>query len=175
MEMEEMLALYQGMSMIGSLVSFAIAVFSIVCMWKVFAKAGEGGWKILIPIYNEYIRFKIAGCKARYWLSFVLSAVSIGLMVYSAGDIFNDLYLVGTLAYLPDSTILCMLAAVLLLVVVGIIGITVNFKMAKAFNLPGVFGLGLWLLPVIFYAVIAFNGNIVHQNAARVETAYETV
>lgn len=167
--MEDFIKLYQSMGMVANLIQIAIAVLTIVSLWMVFAKAGEGGWKIFIPIYNEYIKFKIAGCKGRYWVSLLLCMVSIGLGVYSAGGILNDLSLAGTLAYLPESIIYCALAAVGLLVVVMIIGITVNFKMAKAFGLPTIFGLGLWLLPFIFYAIIAFNGNIVYRNNEKVE------
>jgi hypothetical protein len=39
----------------------AVAVVVIVGMWKVFEKAGQTGWAILIPIYNAYILLKIAG------------------------------------------------------------------------------------------------------------------
>lgn len=164
--MEELIELFeiqQGMNLVISLIQIALAVFTIIVMWKVYDKAGEGGWKIFIPIYNIYIQYKIAGCKGRYWVSLLLSIISMGLMVYSAGDILNDLYLVGTIAYLPDSTIICVLAAFALLLIVAIIGITVPFKMAKAFGCSGLFGLGLWLLPTIFYAIIAFNDNIFHR------------
>ena len=41
-------------------VSIVILVFSIVVNWKIFTKAGEDGWKSLIPIYNIYILYKIA-------------------------------------------------------------------------------------------------------------------
>ena len=34
-------------------------VLLIVAQWKIFTKAGEAGWKSLIPIYNLYIQFKI--------------------------------------------------------------------------------------------------------------------
>lgn len=161
--MEELIELYYSMGIFARVLEIALMVFTIITMWKVYAKAGEGGWKIFIPIYNIYIQYKIAGCKGRYWFSLLLSAVSFGLIAYSAGAIINDLSLVGTLAYLPDSTILCVLAAAALMLIVLIIGITVPFKMAKAFGCSGLFGLGLWLLPVIFYAILAFNGNITHR------------
>lgn len=32
-----------------------VAVVAIVAMWKIFTKAGEAGWKSIIPIYNIYI------------------------------------------------------------------------------------------------------------------------
>ncbi|MEI3499764.1 MAG: hypothetical protein V8Q71_04725 [Bacilli bacterium] len=33
---------------------FLVAIFVFICivMWKIFEKAGEDGWKSLIPIYH---------------------------------------------------------------------------------------------------------------------------
>lgn len=45
----------------------AIIVVLIVAMWKVFEKAGQEGWKAIIPIYNMYVLLKIVG-KPGWWL-----------------------------------------------------------------------------------------------------------
>ena len=34
-------------------------ILVIIGQWKMFEKAGESGWKALIPIYNLYILYKI--------------------------------------------------------------------------------------------------------------------
>ena len=44
----------------SSIVSLIIAILTIIGLWKVFEKAGEAGWKAIIPVYNAYILFKIA-------------------------------------------------------------------------------------------------------------------
>jgi hypothetical protein len=46
-------------------------VFIIAAIWKVFEKAGQPGWAVIIPIYNYYIMTKIAG-KPRYWTLLLL-------------------------------------------------------------------------------------------------------
>lgn len=33
----------------------------VVPMWKLYVKAGQPGWKMLIPIYNVYVMTEIAG------------------------------------------------------------------------------------------------------------------
>ena len=43
------------------LIFIALALFVLVSYWKVFVKAGQPGWGILIPIYNIYLLLKIAG------------------------------------------------------------------------------------------------------------------
>lgn len=43
------------------IVALAIAyeILLIVSYWKLFNKAGEKGWKAIIPIYNDYVRYKL--------------------------------------------------------------------------------------------------------------------
>lgn len=43
-----------------------IAAF-IAAMWKIFVKAGQEGWKSIIPIYNSWVLFEIAG-KPGWWI-----------------------------------------------------------------------------------------------------------
>ena len=59
--MEYEATLYQDASIVGMiggilivwlLVVLALGIFSMVCMWRVFAKAGIPGWKAIIPFYN---------------------------------------------------------------------------------------------------------------------------
>lgn len=38
-----------------------IFLISILPMWKIFKKAGEDGWKAIIPIYNTVLLLKICG------------------------------------------------------------------------------------------------------------------
>ena len=48
-----------GGSIIGGIISVALTVLGIIAMWNIFTKAGEAGWKRLIPILNTYTMFKI--------------------------------------------------------------------------------------------------------------------
>ena len=43
-----------------------LIIVMIVSMWKIFTKAGEEGWKSIIPIYNFWILAEIAG-KPGWW------------------------------------------------------------------------------------------------------------
>ena len=44
-----------------------LAVWRLVCMWIIFTKAGEEGWKAIIPIYNAIVLLKIVG-KPWWWI-----------------------------------------------------------------------------------------------------------
>lgn len=164
--MEELIKAYQEVSMVVNIASIAITVFTIVCMWKVFSKAGEGGWKILIPIYNVYIQFKIANAKKRFWMCLLLTLAIPVILATMIDGIIYEMQMLG--AFIMDNDRAIRLLAVLILaLVIFIINVTVNFSMAKAFGLPGIFGLGLWLLPFIFYAIIAFSGSIQYASRRR--------
>ena len=67
-------------ALFGSFMFFvliAALVVVIVGMWKIFEKAGQAGWKSLIPIYNTYILQVIAFGEAKgifflaYYVPFV--------------------------------------------------------------------------------------------------------
>ena len=49
-------------------ISLVIGILQIIGTWKVFTKAGEKGWKCLIPIYNVVILFRISGLSP--WIIF---------------------------------------------------------------------------------------------------------
>jgi len=53
------------------IIYFAFLIFMIAAMWKIFTKAGQPGWAILIPFYNLYVMCKIAG-RPGWWLLLML-------------------------------------------------------------------------------------------------------
>src|SRR6202171_5900246 len=56
------------------IISLAIAILMIAAMWKVFSKAGQPGWAVIIPIYNIYIMCKVAG-RPGWWVVLVVFSV----------------------------------------------------------------------------------------------------
>ena len=55
------------MEAIVTIIYLAVVVFYLVALWKVFVKAGQPGWAIIIPFYNLYVLLQIAG-KPGWWL-----------------------------------------------------------------------------------------------------------
>jgi hypothetical protein len=69
------------------LVMLAIGVVFLVAAWKVYVKAGQPGWAVLIPFYNFYIWLKIAG-RPGWWLVLLLiPLVNLVIMVILAVDV----------------------------------------------------------------------------------------
>ena len=71
---------YLSNSGVGFIV--ALIVFLIVAEWKIYTKAGQPGWAVLIPIYNFYVLLKIVG-KPGWWLLLMLiPLVNIVIAIY---------------------------------------------------------------------------------------------
>jgi hypothetical protein len=71
-------------AMIGtySVVLLAFYVLLVIAQWKIFTKAGEAGWKSLIPIYNLVIMYKIVGLSP--WLLLIYLTAVIPVVGYIA-------------------------------------------------------------------------------------------
>lgn len=65
------------------LFALAAAVFIIAAWWKIFEKAGEEGWKAIIPIYNLYIITKIVGKPGIWTLLCLIPFVGIIFLIWT--------------------------------------------------------------------------------------------
>lgn len=68
-----------GLVFLGAGLLFILLL--IASFWKVFEKAGQAGWKSLIPIYNLFVLLQIAGCPGWWLLMFFLPVVNIYFLV----------------------------------------------------------------------------------------------
>jgi len=65
-----------------TLIYLAIAILTIVGMWKVFEKAGKPGWAAIVPIYNLIILLEIVG-KPTWWIILMLiPCVNLVILVW---------------------------------------------------------------------------------------------
>jgi len=64
-------------------VIIAVAIVTAVGMWKAFAKAGQPGWAVLVPIYNIIVLLRVAGLPW-YWVfaPFVAIIPILGWIAY---------------------------------------------------------------------------------------------
>jgi hypothetical protein len=68
------------------LFSMAISAFTLVCMWKIFTKAGKPGWAALVPFYNTLVTLEFLG---RPWWFLLLMFVPIANVVIEIIIIFD--------------------------------------------------------------------------------------
>ena len=75
-----------GLALIPMLIMLGISLFMLIAMWKVFAKAGQPGWGVIVPIYNIICMLNIAG-KPLWWviLCFVPVANIVVIILTYAG------------------------------------------------------------------------------------------
>lgn len=66
-----------AMLSIMMIISLIVAVLSLVCMWKIFVKAGYEGWKAIIPFYNTYLLFEMTWGNGWLMLTMFLSIIPI--------------------------------------------------------------------------------------------------
>jgi len=80
-----LLALIAGFGMILVAGIVVIGIVTLIGMWKVFTKAGEPGWAVLIPIYNIIVLLRVAGLPW-YWVftPLILIIPLLGAIAYLA-------------------------------------------------------------------------------------------
>lgn len=127
-----------GVLVVYCIIVLAVWILCVIGNWKIFTKAGEAGWKSIIPIYSNYITYKISWKASMFWIFLILLVVT-GI----AESIGGFVAIIGSIAGIG-------------LAVLTIIG---NYKLAKAFGQGIGFTIGLILLPYIFIPVLGFGSS----------------
>ncbi len=143
---------------LGGLFAFALTVgiiyyiLYIIAGWKLFEKAGEKGWKALIPIYNSYIYYKIVGMKKWFWAVLIVSFV-VSLITTLLGQ--------GTQAQDMDLSTGAGVFSFLLTLAMCIFAFTISvmyaIRTSRAFGHGGLFAVGIFFFPGIFFLVLGFG------------------
>ena len=137
-----------GIGIIAWLFLIALGVFETICLWKIFQKAGHGGWKALIPVYNIITYCNVAW-KFIYFLAPFIGLI-IGFILTGAGVGVGQNGGEGLAAF----GLILMYAGLSALVVLDIFAM---IKMAKRFGKTGGFAAGLIFLSPVFLAILAFD------------------
>lgn len=66
---------------VANVISIVAAVFLIVAYWKIFEKAGEPGWKSIVPLYNTYTMYKLLFSSGWMFLLEFIPVVNIVMWV----------------------------------------------------------------------------------------------
>ena len=137
----------------ASFASLAITVLFVASMWRVFTKAGEAGWKSLIPFYNAYTYFRIGWETEKFWVVFA--------------GFFGIGFLSGILGLMGGfGATLAGLATLAWGIYVLVITVKLQIRMAHRFGKTTAFGaVGLWLFPFVGLPMLAWGSA--DYNAAR--------
>lgn len=124
-------------------------IFYMIANWKIFSKAGERGWKSLIPFYNVYTEYKLMW-NPQIACAYIGLGVLADILLEYTGT--NPLMLLGglvcTIAYL-----------------------VIDFKekqyVSKAFGHGTGFGVGLFFLQPIFSMILGFGSDKYQGNQSK--------
>ena len=97
----------------------------------------------IIPIYGDYISYKIAWQPAYFWLTLILGIVSS--------------YLQETLETGESLTVYMLV--ILIKIILVVISIMYSIKLARAFGRGTGFAIGLIFLPPIFMLILGFGDD----------------
>ncbi len=145
--------LFGGMFMAVTIIGLVVSILMIVAGWKIFEKAGEKGWKALIPIYNLYIFFKIVKMEKWFFAILIVSFLAgfiPGVMGVNTSDLSTAISISGNIGF----ALFISVAASIFAIVVDVIH---SIRLSKAFGHGGAFAVGLIFLTVIFALILGFE------------------
>ena len=141
-QQQEAVVAVAGLSIaVIGLLALAFYVLLIIALWRIFTKAGEAGWKALIPIYNVYILYKISNLSFLYW--FIIPVLAAGILLGIGGSMTNDTAkaLISLVGYAIELVMYAKFSSAL----------------AKAFGKGTGFAVGLFFFPNIFQLILGFG------------------
>ncbi|MBR3139002.1 hypothetical protein IKG38_03285 [Candidatus Saccharibacteria bacterium] len=133
-----------------------IYILFIIASWKIFVKAGEKGWKSLIPIYNLYIMFKIVKMKSWFWYLIFMSICASIMMVF-------DGYNLGTMTeeqimnYNYINHPMTLIAIVMISIINLVAAIIYVYRLAKVFGKGIGFAILTFFFPNICWLILGFG------------------
>ena len=153
-------------------ISLILLILTVIGEWKILEKAGEPGWKALIPFYRFYILFKIFWDHKMYWISLVVDIILSICLFYSIFGLIATIT-VAMFGGDPDTSMLGL--ALFVGLVCAIARLVIWFKlyreMARCFGQGVLFTIGMFLFTGIFFLILGFSNS--YQLEFEEETAVE--
>ncbi len=120
-------------------------ILQAVGYWNIFTKAGEAGWKALIPFYSTYVRYKLTWNVKMFWISALLIIAN---------------------SFIPESENF-VFSLVRVVLSVGSLVITVKafHKLSLSFGHGAGFTVGLFFLEPVFALILGFGQSQYEGNA----------
>ena len=131
---------------VGAIIaSLILGVLMIIARWKIFEKAGEPGWKSIIPIYSKYVYCRIVWEVETFWK----------MILYSFGVIALEVLAV----VFPILALFSAVGTIVLSIMTLVLEIKLYARTAYSFGYGNAFAVGLVFLPYVFFLILAFNNS----------------
>lgn len=142
----ELIATYLLIVIIAGTIAFVAWLFISICQWIIFQKAGQSGWKALIPVYNTFVMLHII--RRPLWWGYLIYGISIMQvvlsMLFDAGD---------------SNTTLLQIITNIATLVAFVYSVRITHGLSRSFGRGAGFTLGLLFIPYIFYPILAFGAS----------------
>ncbi|MBR3225589.1 MAG: hypothetical protein IKF78_09720 [Atopobiaceae bacterium] len=156
MDSNQLVATGFGIASLGIVVAIVLVFYAlfVVANWRMFTKAGEKGWKSLIPIYSDYTLFKLVWNTKSFWIYVAMCLVCIIAMVFSGSYVISpDGQLMIAAGGNAVVGIVYNIASIVVLVYMSLLAINTSLAYGKGM----VYAIGLLLLPGIFRMILGFG------------------
>jgi len=74
-------AILGGSIIILGIIAIAFLVFYLVCLCRLYKKAGKKGWEAIVPFYNTYVLIEIAGLNWWYFILAIAGNITVSLEI----------------------------------------------------------------------------------------------
>lgn len=129
--------------LISALFSLIAGILTLIAYWRIYTKAGEEGWKAIIPIYGTYVLYQFTWDIKMFWIMFGSFFCGLILAVMGAVSGISLFVFIGLIA-----------------VLVGIvIELFQSHALSRSFGHGVGFTLGLLFLTPIFLLILAFGSS----------------
>lgn len=154
-----------GVVALEVLAGIVVAVLSIglifyllmlIAGWRILKKAGEPGWKILIPIYNVYMLWKIAGMK-NWWWAVICCGIIVAILEACAGVDYASLTESNVVFDNRPMVLVATLAGCFFAIYACIAQILYAYRTSKVFGHGLGYTIGLIILPSLFWLILGFG------------------
>jgi len=144
-------------------------------MWRMFEKAGESGWKALLPVYNIYVILRVSDY-SRWWALGLLLIYPLKAVQQVLRQAFcpGPYYVRGCDGWLSElmssydklfafdanmavAALILPLTWVLLFAIITTIYVHIHYYVAKKFGRGVWFAAGLAFLPFIFWPILGLG------------------
>lgn len=143
-------------SAVSVVVGLALLVLVIIGAWKMFEKAGEAGWKSLVPVYNSYLLYRMAWSGRAFLYEVVCAIVMLSGVIGTIHASIAVAFGTGSGVMVAVWGIVTTTASVASFVLTVIRAV----KLAHAFGRETVWAVGLVLIPSVFYVLLGFMSDV---------------
>lgn len=146
--------------MVVFIIAIVLVVLLVIARWKLFTKAGEAGWKSIIPIYSDYVQWRIGWNKTGLFWLYILLVIAGSVVMSMGGVTASQMAGAAPIDASTASYNMPMVAVGTILMLVGaIIALVAAFKLFKSFGHGAGMFIAYLFFPNIVLLVLGFGSS----------------